>query len=140
MFFVRQQTNQCGLHAIQNLFKSAAVSKADIHNSCQTIHEKTGDSILNHESLGGDWDLEYRLGDINTEVLALNQIDQLRQLFGTVTLDDSGKLTFENDGEEQNDIILSCVQGDEDLVQIHDNNNTLTAVMVFRRHWWMPIP
>jgi len=58
MFFVRQQTNQCGLHAIQNLFKSAAVSKADIHNSCQTIHEKTGDSILNHESLGGDWSVE----------------------------------------------------------------------------------
>jgi|TARA_B110000091_G_C13800743_1_gene470109 hypothetical protein len=54
-FFVRQQSNQCGLHAIQNMFRSAAVSKNDMHKACQQIFEETGDPITNHESLGGDW-------------------------------------------------------------------------------------
>lgn len=55
MFFVRQQSNKCGLHAIQNLFKSAAIKAVDLHQACLTIHEETGDSIHNHESYGGDW-------------------------------------------------------------------------------------
>tara|TARA_B110000285_G_scaffold66551_1_gene76443 strand:+ start:14021 stop:14710 length:690 start_codon:yes stop_codon:yes gene_type:complete len=55
MFFVRQQSNKCGLHAIQNLFKSAAIKASDLHQACVNIHEETGDQITNHESYGGDW-------------------------------------------------------------------------------------
>ena len=55
MFFVRQQSNKCGLHAIQNLFKSAAIKAHDLHQACVSIHEETGDQITNHESYGGDW-------------------------------------------------------------------------------------
>ena len=55
MFFVRQQSNKCGLHAIQNLFKSAAIKANDLHQACTTIHKETGDCIKNHESYGGDW-------------------------------------------------------------------------------------
>lgn len=55
MFFVRQQSNKCGLHAIQNLFKSAAIKADDLHVACATIHKETGDCITNHESYGGDW-------------------------------------------------------------------------------------
>jgi len=58
MFFVRQQSNQCGLHAIQNLFKSAAVTRDDLHTACADIHRKTGDCVSNHESFGGDWSVE----------------------------------------------------------------------------------
>lgn len=58
MFFVRQQSNQCGLHAIQNLFKSAAITRDDLHEACQTIHKTTGDAVRNHESFGGDWSVE----------------------------------------------------------------------------------
>jgi len=58
MFFVRQQSNQCGLHAIQNLFKSAAITRDDLHQACQTIHTTTGDAVRNHESFGGDWSVE----------------------------------------------------------------------------------
>lgn len=55
MFFVRQQSNKCGLHAIQNLFKSAAIKSQDLHQACATIQKKTGDRMTNHESFGGDW-------------------------------------------------------------------------------------
>jgi len=58
MFFVRQQSNQCGLHAIQNLFKSAAVTRDDLHDACDAIRKTTGDNISNHESFGGDWSVE----------------------------------------------------------------------------------
>jgi hypothetical protein len=54
-FFVRQQTNQCGLHALQNMFKSAALTKRDMHAACEAIFQQTGDPIYNHESMGGDW-------------------------------------------------------------------------------------
>lgn len=54
-FFVRQQTNQCGLHALQNMFKSAALTKRDMHAACEAIFKQTGDPIYNHESMGGDW-------------------------------------------------------------------------------------
>lgn len=54
-FFVRQQTNQCGLHALQNMFKSAALTKHDMHAACEAIFQQTGDPIYNHESMGGDW-------------------------------------------------------------------------------------
>jgi len=55
MFFVRQKSNQCGLHAIQNLFKSAKVTNIDMHEACQSITDETGDQIQNHETCGGDW-------------------------------------------------------------------------------------
>lgn len=55
MFFVRQQTNQCGLHAIQNMLKTAAITRDDMRTACQHIHEQTGDPIRNHETFGGDW-------------------------------------------------------------------------------------
>lgn len=55
MFFVRQKSNQCGLHAIQNMFKSAAVTNEDMHAACEDIHTQTGDAVQNHESFGGDW-------------------------------------------------------------------------------------
>lgn len=58
MFFVRQQGNQCGLHAIQNLFKSAAITRDDLHAACDAIHKQTGDPVSNHESFGGDWSVE----------------------------------------------------------------------------------
>lgn len=58
MFFVRQKTNQCGLHAIQNMFKSAKITNQDMHDTCKDIHDKTGDHIHNHESFGGDWSVE----------------------------------------------------------------------------------
>jgi len=55
MFFVRQQSNQCGLHAIQNMLKTAAITKDDMRSACETIHKQTGDPLHNHETLGGDW-------------------------------------------------------------------------------------
>mgnify|MGYP001191417862 FL=1 len=55
MFFSRQKTNKCGLHAIQNVLKTAKVTETDIHNACQDIKDKTGDIISNHESFGGNW-------------------------------------------------------------------------------------
>lgn len=55
MFFVKQKTNQCGLHAIQNMLKSAKITKRDLHQSCEDIEKRTGDRIYNHESFGGDW-------------------------------------------------------------------------------------
>ena len=55
MFFVRQKSNQCGLHAIQNLFKSASVTNEEMHAACEYIHTTTGDEVHNHESFGGDW-------------------------------------------------------------------------------------
>tara|TARA_B100001059_G_scaffold229255_1_gene261600 strand:+ start:541 stop:1236 length:696 start_codon:yes stop_codon:yes gene_type:complete len=55
MFFVRQESNHCGLHAIQNMLKSANITRADMHRACETIHSTTGDPIHNHESFGGDW-------------------------------------------------------------------------------------
>jgi hypothetical protein len=58
MFFAKQKTNKCGLHAIQNLFKSAKINESDMHDACKDIHEKTGDRISNHESFGGDWSVE----------------------------------------------------------------------------------
>lgn len=58
MFFVRQKTNQCGLHAIQNMFKSAKITNQDMHETCKDIHDQTGDHIHNHESFGGDWSVE----------------------------------------------------------------------------------
>ena len=58
MFFARQKNNQCGLHAIQNLFKSAKITATDMHDACNDIHDKTGDMISNHESFGGDWSVE----------------------------------------------------------------------------------
>tara|TARA_B110001450_G_scaffold156857_1_gene146168 strand:- start:924 stop:1637 length:714 start_codon:yes stop_codon:yes gene_type:complete len=58
MFFARQKTNKCGLHAIQNLFKSAKITETDMHDACKDIHQKTGDNITNHESFGGDWSVE----------------------------------------------------------------------------------
>tara|TARA_B110000285_G_C15052370_1_gene577692 strand:- start:64 stop:735 length:672 start_codon:yes stop_codon:yes gene_type:complete len=55
MFFVRQQSNQCGLHAIQNMFKSASITTEDMRAACEDIHTQTGDAVYNHESFGGDW-------------------------------------------------------------------------------------
>lgn len=55
MFFARQHSNQCGLHAIQNMFKSAAIKKEDMSAACVKIETETGDPVLNHESFGGDW-------------------------------------------------------------------------------------
>lgn len=55
MFFVRQRTNQCGLHAIQNMFKSAKITNEDMRKAAELIHKETGDHVHNHESFGGDW-------------------------------------------------------------------------------------
>lgn len=58
MFFARQKTNQCGLHAIQNVLKSAKITSEDMHMTCQEIHANIGDAIHNHESFGGDWSVQ----------------------------------------------------------------------------------
>lgn len=55
MFFVRQKANQCGLHAIQNMLKSAAITNDDMRRACDNIHKETGDLVHNHETFGGDW-------------------------------------------------------------------------------------
>lgn len=55
MFFVRQRSNKCGLHAIQNMFESAAITEDDLSGACRIIQEKTGDPVHNHETFGGDW-------------------------------------------------------------------------------------
>tara|TARA_B110000908_G_scaffold97680_1_gene115310 strand:+ start:1368 stop:1988 length:621 start_codon:yes stop_codon:yes gene_type:complete len=55
MFFIRQYANMCGLHAIQNLFKSCHISAIDMHNACLQIFEETTDPVSNHESFGGNW-------------------------------------------------------------------------------------
>lgn len=52
---MRQRSNKCGLHAIQNMFESAAVTEDDLSGACRTIQEKTGDPVHNHETFGGDW-------------------------------------------------------------------------------------
>jgi hypothetical protein len=58
MFFVRQQGNKCGLHALQNMFKSADMSEVELHEACNAIHKETGDAIENHESLNGYWSVD----------------------------------------------------------------------------------
>lgn len=58
MFFARQKSNKCGLHAIQNMFKSAKVTDEDMHQTCLAIKKNTGDHIHNHESFGGDWSVQ----------------------------------------------------------------------------------
>ncbi len=55
MFFIRQYANMCGLHAIQNLFKSCSISAIDMHNACLQIFKETADPVSNHESFGGNW-------------------------------------------------------------------------------------
>lgn len=55
MFFAKQKSNQCGLHAIQNVLKTAAINSQDMQKACQTIEKNTGDAIHNHESLSGYW-------------------------------------------------------------------------------------
>lgn len=57
MFFVRQVGNQCGLHAIQNMFKSAAVTADELHEACESIHKDTGDDMHHHVTFGGDWSM-----------------------------------------------------------------------------------
>ena len=58
MFFAKQKSNQCGLHAIQNVLKTAAMTKTDMREACETIHKKTGDALHNHETFGGDWSVQ----------------------------------------------------------------------------------
>ena len=58
MFFVRQRSNQCGLHAIQNMLKTAAIDRDDMRQACESIHKRTGDPVHNHETFGGDWSSE----------------------------------------------------------------------------------
>tara|TARA_B110000483_G_C18033614_1_gene479760 strand:+ start:165 stop:824 length:660 start_codon:yes stop_codon:yes gene_type:complete len=55
MFFERQFSQECGLHAIHNLFKSALVTRQEIHTACKAIEAKTGDLTQHHESYSGDW-------------------------------------------------------------------------------------
>lgn len=64
MFFVRQRSNQCGLHAIQNMFKSSAITNDDMSSACNDIHKQTGDALFNHESFGGDWSVSAVLAAI----------------------------------------------------------------------------
>ena len=71
MFFAKQQSNKCGLHAIQNVLKTAAITSDDMKLACDSIHEKTGDSVSNHETFGGDWSVSavlQTLRDHNFEV------------------------------------------------------------------------
>ena len=58
MFFVRQQGNKCGLHALQNMFKSSDMSENELHDACTFIHKETGDAVENHESLSGYWSVD----------------------------------------------------------------------------------
>lgn len=55
MFFAKQKLNQCGLHAIQNVLKTAAITNEDMKKACQHIHKQTGDPLHHHETFGGDW-------------------------------------------------------------------------------------
>lgn len=55
MFFVRQFASFCGLHAIQNMFKSCKITYTDMHSACKKIFEETTDPVSNHESFGGNW-------------------------------------------------------------------------------------
>ena len=55
MFFARQRSNKCGLHAIQNMFQSALMTESDLSEACREIHKQTGDPVNNHETFGGDW-------------------------------------------------------------------------------------
>lgn len=73
MFFVRQQTNQCGLHAIQNMLKTAAVTRDDMRTACQNIHEKTGDPVHNHETFGGDWSVSAVLQALQDKGFQVNR-------------------------------------------------------------------
>jgi len=67
MFFERQFSQECGLHAIHNMFKSAAVTRHDVHGACESIQKKTGDSTSNHESYSGDWSCEAILETIRNK-------------------------------------------------------------------------
>ena len=67
MFFERQFSQECGLHAIHNMFKSAAVTRDDVHKACESIQKKTGDSTSNHESYSGDWSCEAILETIRNK-------------------------------------------------------------------------
>ena len=55
MFFVKQFANCCGLHSIQNMFKSCKITYKDMHSACEQIFKETGDPVSNHESFGGNW-------------------------------------------------------------------------------------
>ena len=55
MFFVKQFSSFCGLHAVQNMFKSCKITYTDMHSACKRIFEETTDPVSNHESFGGNW-------------------------------------------------------------------------------------
>tara|TARA_B110000008_G_scaffold38417_1_gene35151 strand:+ start:97 stop:708 length:612 start_codon:yes stop_codon:yes gene_type:complete len=73
MFFVSQKSNQCGLHAIQNMLKSAAITTGDMHSACETIHENTGDPLQNHESIGGNWSVAAVLQALQSKGLTVTR-------------------------------------------------------------------
>jgi len=79
MFFVRQHGNHCGLHAIQNMFKSAAVTSEDMHNACTKIHVETGDLVSNHESFGGDWSVSAVITTLETRGYTVYRAVESRQ-------------------------------------------------------------
>lgn len=92
MFFVRQHSNQCGLHAIQNLFKSAAITRDDLHAACQTIHKTTGDDVRNHESFGGDWSVEAVTQSIHNRGYTVERAVKTNRLERTWSIDDMNTL------------------------------------------------
>jgi len=73
MFFERQFSQECGLHAIHNMFKSAAITRDDVHRACGSIENKTGDSTLNHESFSGDWSCSAILETIRNKGYEVNR-------------------------------------------------------------------
>ena len=95
MFFVRQQSNQCGLHAIQNLFKSAAITRDDLHQACKSIHTATGDSVRNHESFGGDWSVEAVTQTVCQRGYTVERAVKEKQNERTWTIDDMETLTMD---------------------------------------------
>ena len=73
MFFEHQFSQECGLHAIHNMFKSAAITREDVHQACETIQTKTGDSTVNHESYSGDWSCSAILETIRNKGYEVNR-------------------------------------------------------------------
>lgn len=73
MFFVRQKSQECGLHAIQNMLKTAAINRDDVHQACQSIQKETGDFMHHHESYCGDYSVNAVLKTLHDHGFAVDR-------------------------------------------------------------------
>ena len=79
MFFAKQKSQQCGLHAIQNVLKTGAITRQDMDSACKSIHEQTGDAIQNQQAYTGDWSVSAVLQALRARDFEVYQAVETKQ-------------------------------------------------------------